>query len=194
MTINSQEWIDECESQRQYFGKLGDLIPDKMDAQVELLWSALEAIHKSNDPENKIPPLVTLFFGDDLLLHSSYTVSFFQTSVFTCSTCSNHGYCNNVCNLTLDVLQTTVNPLQPTKATSLAISGIFRLSRNPMYLGMLLILIAVSLASGAVAGLLLLPAFIAYITFFQILPEELAMQELFSDQYADYCKKVRRWI
>jgi phosphoenolpyruvate carboxykinase (GTP) len=36
MSINSQEWIDECESQRRYFGKLGDLIPDKMDAQVEL--------------------------------------------------------------------------------------------------------------------------------------------------------------
>jgi protein-S-isoprenylcysteine O-methyltransferase Ste14 len=91
-------------------------------------------------------------------------------------------------------LQTTINPLQPDKATSLVVSGIFRLSRNPMYLGMLLILIAVSLASGAVVGLFLLPAFIAYISFFQILPEEKAMRELFSDQYAEYCKKVRRWI
>ena len=91
-------------------------------------------------------------------------------------------------------LHTTVNPLQPSMASSLATSGIFRLSRNPMYLGMLLILMAVSLASGAVAGLFLLPAFIAYILFFQILPEEQAMRELFSDQYADYCKKVRRWI
>lgn len=147
--------------------------------------------------KNKIPPpLVTLFFG--LIIYYSTelipSVSFKYQALIATIILILGVAVMLIAVLTFRRLQTTINPLQPDKATSLAISGIFRLSRNPMYLGMLLILIAVSLASGAVAGLFLLPAFIAYISFFQILPEEKAMRELFSDQYADYCKKVRRWI
>jgi protein-S-isoprenylcysteine O-methyltransferase Ste14 len=147
--------------------------------------------------KNKIPPpLVTLFFG---------VVIYYSTALIP-SVSLKYQCLLAVLVLIMGItiilaailsfrrLQTTINPLQPDKATSLVVSGIFRLSRNPMYLGMLLILIAVSLASGAVVGLFLLPAFIAYISFFQILPEEKAMRELFSDQYAEYCKKVRRWI
>ena len=96
--------------------------------------------------------------------------------------------------LTFRQLQTTINPLQPNKATSLAVSGVFRFSRNPMYLAMLLILVALSLASGALAAVFLLPGFVIYISIFQIVPEEQAMEKLFSDQYLKYCKKVRRWI
>lgn len=91
-------------------------------------------------------------------------------------------------------LQTTINPLKPNAATSLATGGVFRLSRNPMYLAMLLILIAISLGIGALASIFLLPGFIAYITIFQIHPEEQAMRELFHDDYAFYCQQVRRWI
>lgn len=91
-------------------------------------------------------------------------------------------------------LQTTINPLKPNAATSLVTGGVFRLSRNPMYLAMLMILIAISLGSGALASIFLLPGFIAYITVFQIHPEEKAMRELFHDDYAFYCQQVRRWI
>ena len=147
--------------------------------------------------KNKIPPpLVTLFFGVMIYYSTALIPSvLFKYQCLLAVLVLMLGIAIMLAAiLTFRRLQTTVNPLKPSMATSLAISGIFRLSRNPMYLGMLLILMAVSLASGAVAGLLLLPVFIAYISFFQILPEEQAMRELFSDQYAEYCKKVRRWI
>ena len=63
-----------------------------------------------------------------------------------------------------------------------------------MYLGLLLILISLSIYSGALAAMVLLPGFIIYITLYQILPEEQAMQMLFSEAYTDYCQQVRRWI
>jgi protein-S-isoprenylcysteine O-methyltransferase Ste14 len=58
----------------------------------------------------------------------------------------------------------------------------------------LIILIAFSVATGALAGLLLVPGFMLYITYFQILPEERAMAELFPDQFTRYCERVRRWL
>ena len=142
---------------------------------------------------NKIPPpLVTLFFGTMIYYSTAFipSVSFKYQCLLAVLVLIIGFTIILAAILTFRRLQTTINPLQPTEATSLAISGIFRLSRNSMYLGMLLILIAVSLASGAIAGLLLRPVFIAYISFFQFLPEEQAMPELFSDQYAEYCKKV----
>lgn len=91
-------------------------------------------------------------------------------------------------------LQTTVNPLNPEAATSLVTSGVFSVTRNPMYLGMSLILLATSIFSGAWLGLLLILIFIGYITLFQILPEEKAMQDLFGETFKDYKARVRRWI
>ena len=91
-------------------------------------------------------------------------------------------------------LQTTVNPLNPEAATSLVTSGVFSVTRNPMYLGMSFILLATSIFSGAWLGLLLILIFMGYITLFQILPEEKAMQDLFGETFKDYKARVRRWI
>ena len=91
-------------------------------------------------------------------------------------------------------LQTTVNPLNPEAATSLVTSGVFSVTRNPMYLGMCFILLATSIFSGAWLGLLLTLIFMGYITLFQILPEEKAMQDLFGEAFEDYKARVRRWI
>lgn len=91
-------------------------------------------------------------------------------------------------------LQTTVNPLDPAAATTLATSGVFGLTRNPMYLGMSFILLASCIYHGAWLGLPLIILFMAYITMFQIRPEEKAMQDLFGDAYEDYKANVRRWI
>jgi protein-S-isoprenylcysteine O-methyltransferase Ste14 len=72
--------------------------------------------------------------------------------------------------------------------------GVYRISRNPMYLGFLLALAgwAVYLSNAAAAGLL--PAFVAYMTQFQIKPEERALLAKFGSEFAQYTSRVRRWI
>ena len=142
------------------------------------------------------PPLVTIAFG--ILIYYSTeiipSVTFtFQGLLGALFLIAGLGVMISAI-LTFRRLQTTINPLQPNTASSLASTGVFKLSRNPMYLAMLLILIALALYTGAVASIFLLPGFIIYISVFQIVPEEQAMQELFSQAYADYCKQVRRWI
>ena len=91
-------------------------------------------------------------------------------------------------------LKTTINPLNPEAASSLVTTGIFRISRNPMYLGMLLLIISLWVKTGAVSGFILVPSFVAYLNYFQILPEERAMTVLFSGKYKVYCQQVRRWL
>ena len=91
-------------------------------------------------------------------------------------------------------LKTTINPLKPEAASSLVTTGIFRISRNPMYLGMLLLIISLWIKTGAVLGFILVAGFIAYLNYFQIFPEEQAMKRLFSDKYKTYCQQVRRWL
>ena len=90
--------------------------------------------------------------------------------------------------------RTTVNPFTPERTSALVDTGIYRFSRNPMYLGFLLALLGwcVFLASWAAACLL--PAFVAYMNRFQILPEERALAERFGTRFLDYSAAVRRWL
>ena len=90
--------------------------------------------------------------------------------------------------------QTTVNPINIEKATSLVTSGIFMISRNPMYLGMFSVLLAVSLKFNLIGGIILSTVFMLFITKFQIIPEEIAMEKLFKDEFILYKKKTRMWI
>lgn len=90
--------------------------------------------------------------------------------------------------------KTTVNPLQPNKASSLVRSGIFRYSRNPMYLGMLLIALGWSVYLGSWYSLLGVFAFVVFIQRLQIIPEERAMVALFGDEFEEYKASVRRWL
>ena len=90
--------------------------------------------------------------------------------------------------------ETTVNPIKPEEASQLVTDGFFKITRNPMYLGMLLFLLGLSIYNGIIVGLLFLPLFVGYITFFQIIPEEKAMIKIFGEDYKAYMKKVRRWI
>ena len=90
--------------------------------------------------------------------------------------------------------KTTVNPLQPSNASHLVISGIFCFTRNPMYLGMALILLSLSFKFNLLGGILVTALFIIFITRFQIIPEEDAMQSLFHDEFKTYKENTRRWI
>lgn len=91
-------------------------------------------------------------------------------------------------------IQTTVNPIHIEKATRLATGGPFSFSRNPMYLGMLLVLLGVCVWFGSVPGLAAPLLFVGYITRFQIIPEEQVMRQKFGDAFADYAARTRRWF
>ena len=90
--------------------------------------------------------------------------------------------------------KTTVNPTKPHKTTTLVITGTYKITRNPMYLGMLLIIISFAFYKTSIISIILIPFFIFYINKFQIEPEELEMRKKFGKEYEDYCKKVDRWI
>ena len=90
--------------------------------------------------------------------------------------------------------KTTINPLNLKKSTYLVTSGVFRFSRNPMYLGMLLFLLGIAIILNIIGGLIISIFFIFYMNFFQIIPEEKALQNLFGKNYRNYRKTVRRWI
>ena len=92
-------------------------------------------------------------------------------------------------------IDTTVNPMKPKNASNLVTSGIFKYTRNPMYLGLTSILLSSAIYFSSLFGVIIyVPLFIFYITIFQIIPEEEAMRELFKDKYKDYCSNVRRWV
>ena len=146
---------------------------------------------------NKIPPpIVTFICGIAIYFSKTFFNQFFS-------------YNNNTISLFLLILgllvfisavksfrkhKTTVNPLEPRKASSLVTTGIFKFSRNPMYLGMLIILLSISFRFNLIGGILTSLFFYFFITKFQIIPEEVAMNELFGNEFVDYEKKTRRWI
>ena len=146
---------------------------------------------------NRIPPpIVTLICGISIY----YSKSFFNQFL---------NFSNNGISLFLLILglivfisavrsfrkqKTTVNPLKPKQASSLVTSGIFRFSRNPMYLGMLIILLSLSCKFNLIGGMIISLFFYIFITKFQIIPEEAAMNELFGNEFIVYSNKTRRWI
>lgn len=91
-------------------------------------------------------------------------------------------------------MKTTINPTRPDKASMLVASGVFKVTRNPMYVGILLVLVAWAIFLSSPWALLGPLAFVLYITRFQIIPEERALDALFGAEYAAYKARVRRWI
>jgi protein-S-isoprenylcysteine O-methyltransferase Ste14 len=90
--------------------------------------------------------------------------------------------------------RTTIDPVHVDTASSLVVGGAFRISRNPMYLAMTLLLTAFAVALSSLWLLAGPMAFILFTTSFQIVPEERAMRAQFGDAYVAYCRKVRRWL
>lgn len=104
--------------------------------------------------------------------------------------------------ITVDVLgllafhmaHTTVNPMQPGRASTLVTSGIYRVTRNPMYVGLALLLTAWALHLSAWLPWAGPIVFVAYVTRFQIRSEERALARRFPVEYAQYAARVRRWL
>ncbi|WP_323750408.1 isoprenylcysteine carboxylmethyltransferase family protein [Marinobacter sp.] len=89
---------------------------------------------------------------------------------------------------------TTVDPRAPDQSANLVTSGVYRISRNPMYVGFMLLLIGWGVFLGNIASFLLLPVFVMYMNRFQIAPEERYMREKFGEEYRHYEAAVRRWV
>ena len=89
---------------------------------------------------------------------------------------------------------TTVNPMKPGEASSMVTEGVYRYTRNPMYLGLACAMLAWGLYLQNIAALLFVIAFVAYMTHFQIKPEERALQAIFGDEYVSFKSRVRRWL
>ena len=90
--------------------------------------------------------------------------------------------------------KTTVNPLKPDTASSLVTSGIYQITRNPMYVGFVIFLLAWATYLNSVWSLVFVTIFIAFIHRFQIIPEERALLSLFGQEFEIYMSKVRRWL
>jgi len=142
------------------------------------------------------PPIVTLIFG---------LIIFFSKSLFPIFNFNNSNYVSLIFLIFGFIIlitavksfkkhQTTINPLNPDQASTLVNSGIFSFTRNPMYLGMLFILLSISFNFNILGGIIICFLFKIYITIFQIMPEEEAMEKIFGKDFVEYKNKVRRWI
>ena len=90
--------------------------------------------------------------------------------------------------------RTTVNPLKPERASALVTGGVYRVTRNPMYVGMAFVLLAWAVYLAAVLPFVGIAVFVAFITRLQIVPEERVLHGLFGDAYVAYAARVRRWL
>jgi protein-S-isoprenylcysteine O-methyltransferase Ste14 len=141
------------------------------------------------------PPIVTIVF----LFVIFFTKDLFR---FSLTLPSSLGFIIILVGLTIifiaarqfKAVNTTINPIKPENASVLVNNGIFSYSRNPMYLGMLLIIIGFSIIQNLMAIIAIMPIWIIYMTYLQIIPEEEAMKILFKEDFVNYCKKTRRWI
>ena len=147
--------------------------------------------------KNKIPPpIVTLFFG----LCMYFSQEYFQE--FNLEFLTILSYISYITGLLILVLavrlfkkqSTTVNPIKIENTSSLVTSGIFEYSRNPMYLGMALILFGLAIMFNLIGGTLFTLLFTIYITKFQIRPEEEVMERLFGEDFLKYKQNVRMWL
>lgn len=149
--------------------------------------------------ERKIPPValfVLLFLVINHLSYEflSFTVSLpFNSLVFgLCFLAA--GFVGLAGIYEFKRAKTTVNPIKVDEASTVVDSGIFAYSRNPMYLGLFLLLFGYAYWHQNLLAILLSFGFILYMNRFQILPEERALEMLFGAEYLDYKQKVRRWL
>ena len=147
--------------------------------------------------ENKIPPLIiVVFFLALIFLLKNFLEVFtfsYQVYISFFFLCLAASFCLTSI-IEFRKHKTPLNPLMPEESTALVTTGIFKFSRNPMYLSLLNLLIAFSIYLGSFLGLIIIPLFVVYINLFQIKPEEKAMLKLYGKEFENYCSNVRRWI
>ncbi|MBX3332059.1 MAG: isoprenylcysteine carboxylmethyltransferase family protein [Nitrospira sp.] len=151
-----------------------------------------------NAVELKVPPLALVFlFGALMWLVSAYsrfTIALPWRSTFAVIFFTVGSAIVLAGVLTFRRMKTTVNPLTPEATTTMVTSGIYRFTRNPMYLGFFLVLVGWAIYLSNLPAFVFLPLFVWYMNRFQILPEERALGTKFSEAFTRYKRSVRRWI
>ncbi len=153
-----------------------------------------------NALENRVPPpLVAVLFGLLMLLAARHMPGALDLAIewraggALALLLAGMGICLAGV-LSFRVARTTVNPLKPETASALVSSGIYRYTRNPMYLGFAAALVAWSIFLAWPPGLLGVLGYVVYMNRFQIEPEERALTRLFGGHFTQYCSQVRRWL
>ena len=144
------------------------------------------------------PPVVALFFALCMWLASSLVAPLelpFVLRVGAALTLVAVGLVVSTAGVVLfRRARTTIDPTKPMATSALVSGGIYRITRNPMYLGLLLELLGWAAFLANPLALLLVPAFVLYINRFQIKPEERTLLALFGGEYGAYQERVRRWL
>jgi len=149
--------------------------------------------------ELKIPPVALILLVAALMWLASWAMPTFRfefpsSNVFALSAAIFGAIISGLGIVSFRQARTTVNPMKPDTTSSLVVSGIYRWTRNPMYLGFLLVLLGWALFLSNALAFVLLPAVIFYMDRFQIEPEERALHSLFGQQFVIYTSRVRRWL
>ena len=151
-----------------------------------------------NALELKVPPLALVFlFGALMWLASAYsrfTIALPWRSAFAFIFYAIGSAIVLAGVLTFRRMKTTVNPLTPEATTTMVTSGIYRFTRNPMYLGFLLVLTGWAIHLSDLLAFAFLPLFVWYMNRFQIQPEERALGSKFPEAFTVYKRSVRRWV
>jgi protein-S-isoprenylcysteine O-methyltransferase Ste14 len=154
--------------------------------------------HKLRSLETRIPPpIITALIGGAMWFSSASPVLHVPDNVrivVALAIASVGGMVAIGAGIRFRRANTTVNPLEPQAASFLVTTGIFRYTRNPMYLGLLFLLVAWALLLSSPFALLGPVAFVSYIGRFQIAPEERVLSALFGAEYATYRSRVRQWL
>ncbi|HEX2529943.1 MAG TPA: isoprenylcysteine carboxylmethyltransferase family protein [Burkholderiaceae bacterium] len=144
------------------------------------------------------PPAVTLIVALLMWALASMTPALrivYDGSVFLAGACILIGVVVDILGLVaFRAARTTVNPMKPERASVLVKYGIYRFTRNPMYLGLLLDLVGVGFFLSNPLVFALLPVYVLYLNRFQIEPEERVLTARFGEGFAAYKEQVRRWI
>lgn len=151
------------------------------------------------NPELKVPPLLLTFFLGLVMWGIAFVTPGIAIPAFVRLACCGLLVSIGIAIIVSGALSfrragTTVNPTRPGSSTELVTGGIYRFTRNPMYVGMLLWLIAFGAWLANPWAMIPCVVFVLYMNRFQIGPEERALQTLFGDPYRTYTARVRRWI
>jgi protein-S-isoprenylcysteine O-methyltransferase Ste14 len=144
------------------------------------------------------PPAVALFLALLMWFTSSVTPSLevpFEVRVATAVALACIGQSISITGMVaFRRAKTTINPMKASAASSLVSNSVYRFTRNPMYLGLLLTLLAWAAFLSNPLAVLWGPVFVLYVNRFQITPEERVLSSLFGAEYAAYRNRVRRWL